>query len=214
LQKIGLISVEKKLSRTTKEILEALKEIGVEAALIEARVKGTGKVETFVFAPADDVLIYSLAGLKEIGIIAIETDFRKDVVSLSSDGLFNVGIFVARRVPGTRGAMLIFDVFKNLEEIANKAYEKNGFEDVRDSSLKYLWFFGAFYKNKSPDYAKGMASDFKKSNIHVMKDLFGSEKIRNKARDYVKNKFPGLIDELKGFEELYDKSDAISLKSD
>jgi len=55
-----------------------------------------------------------------------------------------------------------------------------------------------------------MASNLKKSNDLVCKDIFGSEEIRKEVREYLKNSSkymeePEVFEELKAFEEIFDK---------
>jgi len=54
-----------------------------------------------------------------------------------------------------------------------------------------------------------MASNLKKSNDLICKDIFGSEEIRKEVREYLKNSGSmeelKVFEELKAFEEIFDK---------
>ncbi|MFA4955941.1 MAG: hypothetical protein WC556_03085 [Candidatus Methanoperedens sp.] len=198
LQKIGSKSIERKLDRTTKEVMWALTEIGVQAVLKED--KEIGKADRV------QLVVHIIARLKEFGINAINSEFNNDIVSTSLEGLFKIGIKNAMKNSFLE-QMILVSVMSNIEEIADKAYEKNRekFKNQYESSLMYLWIFWAFIKNDPNFDIKEMASDLRKSEKHVMKE-FGNENIRSKAREFIKNFFPTLINELKAFEEMYDGS--------
>lgn len=196
-------------------VLMALGEIGIS----EIDVIKLKKHPIVDFVPSS-----TIDKLKEIAIKAIDIGISDDTVVLSSFGLFRIG------VKATKERLSIRSVIINLEEIANSAYEKDiiEFKITYESSLVYLWILGAFVNKYSPQYSKDMASQIKKSNKKVIKDLFGNEDIRTKAREYIlmsresiKNNRhlingssklideleafndPKLIDELKVFKTLY-----------
>ncbi len=295
LQKIGLKCTDKNLEGATKEALDALREIAIRAASSKTTDKKLDKNRDITA----EIVIYAMAGVKEIGIVAIDRDLSNDIVSSSSKGLFEIGnrVFRVSKKLGyfsLNEQIIISGVIKNLEEIADKAYEKNRnkFKNVYEGSLVYLWILGAnsthmtdylfswdeipgndngrlidflkqdldiawirepniekidndqtikvsdeqkslslrlndertkvelkidgdityefitkekngklnIYSLNSP---KEIASLFKTSDKHVMKE-FGSEKIRNKAKEYIKEKCLQLESELKAFEGLYD----------
>ncbi len=207
LSKIGKKCVEKNFDVAAKEVSDALGEIAVRAATF----KTTDKKSNILKDITADIVNYTMAVLTQIGIAAIERDLSNDTILSSSKGLFEIGVKVLKISKKSKtfdlsDMWMISGVKKNLEEIADKAYEKNRskFENVYESSLVYLWILGAKL-NDIPDVAKDIASLFKKSDKSVMKE-FGSEKIRNKAKEYIKEKYLQLESELKAFEELYDAS--------
>jgi translation initiation factor 2 beta subunit (eIF-2beta)/eIF-5 len=55
-----------------------------------------------------------------------------------------------------------------------------------------------------PNYAKEMASNLKKSNDLIIKEIFGSEEIRKEVREHLKHS--EYLEELEAFEEIFDKS--------
>lgn len=207
LLKIGKKCAEKNLDVATINVLDALKEIAFWAA--EGKLTDK-KVDKFRDITADIVNI-AMAFLTQIGIVTIERDLSNDTILSSSKDLFEIGIKVLNVSKESKTFTLsdkwmIKDVKKNLEEIADKAYETNRskFENVYETSLVYLWILGAELNNID-DVDEDIASLFKKSDKSVMKE-FGSEKIRKRARKSIKEEYPQLEDELKAFEGLYDAS--------
>lgn len=188
----------------TQEVLLALGDIGVKATDKESK-KYYVKV-----AVASSVLFR----LEEIGISAVDKGLSDGTVSLSSFGMFRIGAKAAKfRLSFTdRGDWLAHSVAINLQKIACIAYEKDKvkFKTTCDSSMVYLWVLGAFVKKYLPEYAKDMAITLKKSS-KSFHDLFGTEDIRMKAKEYILacidiektylDKYPNLIDELEAFED-------------
>lgn len=187
-----------RFSSLPQNIMVELKEIGVKAS-VESQ-----------FAHGFAVASPALRGLETMGISAIDNDLSDGTVSMSSYCMYEIGkasikesLDIVNEVQ--KNFMLLDFVVEFLETIANKAYikDKNKFKHSYESSLEFLWILGAYSNKYIPNYAKVMASELKKSNNPVIKDTFGCEDIRKDVRDFLKDS--EVIEELKAFEELYDK---------
>lgn len=211
LQRCGFVTVGG--SSITKEVMEALKEVGVEAADKE--------LEKFSGFPA---VVPAITGLKKIGLLAVDNDLTDYTVSISCVGLLDIGIKVVEKKIGFLGnplgllfitpSELKFEedlrdetyVIENLKQIANRAYKKDKFKETSRISMVNIWVLGAFVKKYLPEYAEEMAKNLNESKMQVIKDLFGSKDIREKAIKYIEERFPELNDELSAFEKLYNKN--------
>jgi hypothetical protein len=225
LEQIGLKCAEKRLDECTLErygfikdggrsvtieVMEAIKEIGVKAA--------DKKLEKFSGFP---VAVDAITGLLRIGLYAIKCDLSDDTVLASCSGLFKIGIKVAEKRLGFLGNPigLIIDtsafseeetlrdkthVVDDLKEIAKQAYEKK-LQKTASCSMVYLWILGTFVRKYYPeDDAREMATKIRNSNRQVIRDLFGNNDIREKAKEWIKINCPQLESELKAFEGLYE----------
>jgi len=197
LNNLELYGIER-FSSFPQKIMAELKDIGVKAS-VESQ-----------FAHGFAIASPALRGLETMGIRAIDNDLSDGTVSMSSYCMYEIGkasikesIDIVNEVQ--KSFMFLDFVVESLETIANKAYikDKNKFKNSYESSLGFLWILGAYSNKYIPNYAKYMASDFKKSNNRVIKDTFGCEDIRKDVREFLKNS--EVIEELIAFEELYDK---------
>lgn len=236
-QFIGLIVARRELpylgfgrsSSATQEVLMALREIGIKVA-----DKKSKKFSMKFSIPSS-----AINSLREIGMTAIDTGLSDDTVSVCSFSLFEMGVKVAENMSvkdakkkDLRGHFnLINSVVFELEIIANTAFEKDSdkYKKTCETSIIFLWVLGAFVKRYlPPHYAEDMASQLKKSDKKVIKELFGNKDSRKNAREFITEckqyvinnrdfikryqlldelkafEYPKLIDELKSFEELYD----------
>ena len=187
-----------RFSSFPQKIMAELKDIGVKAS-VESQ-----------FAHGFAIASPALRGLETMGIRAIDNDLSDGTVSMSSYCMYKIGIASIKEsldiVNEVQKNFMILDfVVEFLETIANKAYlkDKNKFKNSYESSLGFLWILGAYSNKYLPNYAKYMASGLKKSNKSVIIDTFGSEDIRKGVKEFLKNS--EVIEELKAFEELYDK---------
>jgi hypothetical protein len=202
-----------------QETMEVLAEIGVSASNEIASIKNENQ-----YSQKIQIVISALNGLKIMGINAIDNDLSDCTVSMASYCMYRIGKVCVTYGPDftDRGDdavneinkmyILFHNVISSLKTIANKAYlkDKNRFQNSYESSLGFLWILGAYSNRYLPNYAKEMASNLKKSNDLVCKDIFGSEEIRKEVREYLKNSSkymeePGVFEELKAFEEIFDK---------
>ena len=197
LKNFELYGIER-FSSFPQKIMAELKEIGVKASVESQFAHG--------FAVASPALL----GLKTMGMRAIDNDLSDGTVSMSSYCMYKIGIASIKESLDIvnevqKNFMLLDFVVEFLETIANKAYmkDKNKFKNSYESSLGFLWILGAYSNKYLPNYAKYMASGLKKSNKSVIIDTFGSEDIRKGVKEFLKNS--EVIEELKAFEELYDK---------
>ena len=202
-----------------QETMKVLAEIGVSASNEIASIKNENQYYQKI-----QIVMLALTGLKSMGINAIDNDLSDCTVSMSSYCMYRIGKVCVTYGPDftdtgndavneiNKMHILFHNVVDSLKTIVNKAYlkDKNRFQNSYESSLGFLWILGAYSNRYLPNYANEMASNLKKSNDLVCKDIFGSEEIRNEVREYLKNSSkymeePEVFEELKAFEEIFDK---------
>jgi len=171
--------------------MKVLAEIGVSASNEIASIKNENQ-----YSQKIQIVISALNGLKIMGINAIDNDLSDCTVSMASYCMYRIGKVCVTYGPD----------FTDRGDDAVNEINKNSYE----SSLGFLWILGAYSNRYLPNYAKEMASNLKKSNDLVCKDIFGSEEIRKEVREYLKNSSkymeePEVFEELKAFEEIFDK---------
>ena len=199
-------------SSLPQETMNVLAEIGVNESNEITSIKNINQ-----YTKKNQIVISALNGLKGIGIKAIDNDLSDCTVSMSSYCMYRIGKVCVKYSPDfidmgddivneINKKVLLFDnAVNSLKTIADKAYlkDKNKFQNSYKASLGFLWILGAYSNRYIPNYAKEMASNLKKSNDVIIKDIFGGEEIRKEVREYLKNS--EYIEELEAFEEIFDK---------
>lgn len=185
------------LSSPIKSILYELQVIGIKAAdkeLIDVNIP---------------VAIQAIDGLLKIGESAIDYNFQNDNFLLSSRGMLNIGVKMTERRLGFFGhsSMGINMVLECMIKISDRAYHKNKNKFSSDESMIYLWVLGAFVNKNCSKYSEEFVQNLKLSNALVIEDLFGSKDIRKKSKEYIKNNYTELEEEIEKFEKIYDKTE-------
>ena|GEM_PF-6605642 len=219
MEKIGLISVEKKLDKTFMDSVQFVWEIttvvnDVLTGLKDIEIKSVDK--KLEIHRGNPITLSAILGLRKIGIRAIDNHFDDFSISASSLGLYEIGIEVIKNnlkhfddpvgLILSRGSLSKYIIVKNLEEIANVAYKKDRkkYEKTIEDSMIYLWVLGAFINKYFPLYTNLMINELKESNTLVIQTQF--EKNSNKAKHFIDEKCLELIKELSEFEKVWKSS--------
>ena len=181
----------------TKDILDALTEVGLQAAdkkLIE---------ETVEFP----VAFYAIEGLQNIGVKAIDNKLSVYTIRFSPFGILKIGIKAAEKKLGMLGDPigLLEETRDSLIEIGRK---QANFREITHSSMQYLWILSAYVQKCHPADTEIWARNLKvKLEETDATDLFENE--LEDAKKYLENIkqfqkiFPNLGNEFADFESLY-----------
>ena len=181
----------------TKDILDALTEVGLQAAdkkLIE---------ETVEFP----VAFYAIEGLQNIGVKAIDNKLSVYTIRFSPFGILKIGIKAAEKKLGMLGDPigLLEETRDSLIEIGRK---QANFREITHSSMQYLWILSAYVQKCHPADTEIWARNLKiKLEETDATDLFENE--LEDAKKYLENIqqfqkiFPDLGNEFADFESLY-----------
>ena len=181
----------------TKDILDALTEIGLKAAdkkLIEGTVEFP-------------VAFHSIKCLQNIGVKAIDNKLSVYTIRFSPFGILKIGIKTAEIKLGMLGDPigLLEETRDSLIEIGRK---QDNFEEITHSSMQYLWILSVYVQKCHPTDTKIWARNLKiKLEETDATDLFENE--LEDAKKYLEHIqqfqkiFPDLGNEFVDFESLY-----------
>jgi len=182
----------------TKDILDALTEVGLKAA-DKKLINGTVEFP---------VAFYAIEGLQNIGVKAIDNKLSVDTIRFSPIGILRIGIKAAEKNLGMLGDPigLLEETRNSLIEIGIKA--QANFKEITHSSMQYLWILSAYVQKCHPADTEIWARNLKvKLEETDATDLFENE--LEDAKKYLENIkqfqkiFPNLGNEFADFESLY-----------
>lgn len=199
LNELEFIGIERYFS-VPQQVMKVLKKIGIKASKSRYSI---------------GIAMSTLNGLKQLAISAINSDLSPGTVSMSYYCIYEICIASIESKYFEKddefAEELLAYAVECLENIADIAYKKdeNKFKKSYEVSLEFLWILGAYSNKYLPEYAKDMASGLKNSSNRVIRCFFEEENVLEEARRYIESyrEFSELIDELKAFENLYNKSD-------
>lgn len=193
----GFIPNERFFSET-KDILEALTEVGLRATdkkLIEGTVE---------FPAA----FHAIQGLQNVGLKAMDNNLSVYTIRLSTFGILRIGIKAAEKNLGFLGDPLglLEETRNSLIEVGTKAH--GNFEEITHLSMQYLWVLSAYVQKYHLADTEVWALKLKiKLEEMAATDQFESE--FQDAKEYLEHikTFPRLLpdlgDEITDFESLY-----------
>lgn len=215
MKSIGLRCVEKKFDENVEYnslnfIMGELSEANspIKSILFTLQVIGIKAADNELLGLNVPVAIQAIDGLSKIGESAIDHNLGNDSFLLSSRGMFHIGIKMAERELNFFGHPYrgISTVIKCIIDITNKAYHKDKNKFSINESMVYLWVLGAFVNKNASEFSDEFIKNIKESNALVVKEIFESTDVRNKSKEYIKNNYTELEDEIENFETIYDKT--------
>lgn len=192
-----LFGLSERFFSETKDILDALTEVGLKSA-DKKLIEGT---EEFPIA------FYAIEYLKNIGVKAIDNNLNVNTIRSSPFGILRIGIKAAEKNFGMSGdpIKLVEETRNGLIEIGTKA--QDNFEEITHSSMQYLWVLSAYVQKYHQAEINVWARNLKiKLKEMDATDQFESEYHDKKDLEIIpqfQRLFPDLGNEIADFESLY-----------